>query len=462
MRKILKIHLVSPFLVLGTLETLILFGSVYAGIFISAAGESPGVHTFYSNLPAATVFVVVLMITKYAVGLYHGRYVADFLQTLIRLMATFVIGFVVLSVIFYAIPNIALWRSAMAVSLPVGFFGLVLTRWVLRRFPLSTYLRRRILVIGTGDQAARIEAMEQDGKACRFSTVAFVNVTGDEPRVSRERSIGTVSSLSDFVAEQEIDEIVVAIQERRGHMPTKSLIDCRLAGIPISDYQTFCERETGRVDLDALRPDWFVFSDGFPGGRFQQTLKRALDIAASSIMLALLFPLIAATAIAVRMESAGPVFYRQQRVGFRGRRFMLTKFRSMRLDAEGDGMPQWATHNDARVTAVGAFIRKTRVDEIPQLFNVLRGDMSFVGPRPERPYFVEQLCQIIPYYEIRHRVKPGVTGWAQVNYSYGASIEDAWHKLQFDLYYIKYYSIIRDMVIMLQTIRVIVLPHGAR
>lgn len=261
MRKILKIHLVSPFLFLGALEALVLFGSVYAGIFISAAGGSSGVHTFYGNLPAALVFVAVLMTTKYAVGLYHGQYVADFLQTLIRLMATFVIGFIVLSVIFYAIPSIALWRSAMAVSLPIGFLGLVLTRWVLRRFPLSAYLRRRILVIGSGDQAARIEAMEKDGKACRFSTVAFVNVTGEKPRVSRERSIGKVNSLSDLVAEKEIDEIVVTIQERRGHMPTKSLIDCRLAGTPISDYQTFCERETGRVDLDALRPDWFVFSE---------------------------------------------------------------------------------------------------------------------------------------------------------------------------------------------------------
>ena len=460
MRNVFKLHLLSPFLILGVIEVLILFAALYLGVVISSLGRIQPSLTLSGLLPEAAVFVCVLTLTKYAVGLYHAEYVPDFVQTLIRLAATFVIGFVVLSVIFYVVPSIGIWRSVMAVSLPLGFVGLLISRWIFRLIPLNVIMRRRILVIGSGEQAARIEALEQD-TAARFSSVAFVDITGEAPKVSPDRVVARVNSLADFVAEKQIDEIVVAIEERRGRLPTKSLIDCRLAGISISDYQTFCERETGRVDLAALRPDWFVFSDGFPGGRFQQSLKRGLDIAASAMLLVLLLPLLGATAIAIRLESAGPIFYRQDRVGFRGRTFLLTKFRSMRVDAEQNG-PQWAARNDSRVTAVGAFIRKTRIDEIPQLFNVLRGDMSFVGPRPERPYFVDQLCEIIPYYEVRHRVKPGITGWAQVNYPYGASIEDAWQKLQFDLYYIKYYSVLRDIVIMLQTFRVIIVPHGAR
>ncbi len=462
MRKMFKFHLVSPFLILGTVEALILFGAVYAGMAIAYSNVGSLATIMAARLPEAGAFVLVFLVTKFAVGLYHWQYTSEFLQILVRLAATFVIAFVVLSVLFYVFPAIEIWRSAMAISLPMAFAGMLMTRWVFFSLPTMAYLKRRILVIGVGEQAARIEALETAGKACRFSAVAFVDVAGEEPRVSRSRILGRINSLADYVEEKDVDEIVVAIQDRRGRLPLRSLIDCRLAGTPISDYQTFCERETGRIDLDALRPDWFVFSGGFPGSHLQQALKRCVDVIVSAVLLLLLLPLICAAAAAIILESGGPVFYRQQRLGFKGRPFTLLKFRSMREDAEQDGVPLWAAENDHRVTVVGSFIRKTRIDEIPQLINVLKGEMSFVGPRPERPYFVEQLCQIIPYYEIRHRVKPGVTGWAQLNYPYGASIEDAWQKLQFDLYYIKYYSILRDIVIILQTIRVIIVPQGAR
>lgn len=462
MRKALKIHLVSPFLFLGSVETLLLFVAIYLGMRIGY-GYHGDLSSFLSlHFPEAAVFVGVLVGTKFAVGLYNWEYASRFLQMVVRLSATFVIGFVVLSVLFYIFPSIEIWRSGMVIALPVSFAGMLATRWVFLRLPQIGYLKRRILVIGVGEQAARIEALEATGKACRFMAVAFIDVTGENPQVSPQRILGKVNSLADFVAHNAVDEIVVAIQDRRGRLPLRSLIDCRLTGTPITDYQTFCERETGRIDLDALRPDWFVFSDGFPGGKLQQGVKRTLDIVVAAVMLVLLLPLLAATGIAIWLESGGPVLYRQQRVGFRGEPFMLMKFRSMRIDAEKDGVPKWAAENDHRVTAVGAFIRKTRIDEIPQLFNVLKGEMSFVGPRPERPFFVEQLCQIIPYYEIRHRVKPGITGWAQLNYQYGASVEDAWHKLQYDLYYIKYYSVLRDLVIILQTIRVVIIPQGAR
>lgn len=462
MRSVLKFHLLPPFLILGIVEACVLFAAVNAGIFLSGTVAAITSVSFSAHVPRSAVFVGVLMTTGYAVGLYHRQCVGDFLQTLIRLVATFVIGFIVLSVVFYVVPMVEIWRSAMAISMPLAFAGLVITRWLFRRIPLSTYMRRRIVVLGTGDQAARIEALEADRERCRFAATVFIDVTGERARVAPHRIVAQVNSLADFVVAKGVDEIVVATHERRGNLPLKSLIDCRLAGTRITDYQTFCERETGRVDLDALRPYWFVFSDGFPGGRFQQSLKRALDIVASAMLLVLMLPLLAATTLAILIESPGPVLYRQKRVGFKGKSFMLMKFRSMHPKAEEEGMPVWAARNDSRITAVGAFIRKTRIDEIPQLLNVLKGDMSFVGPRPERPHFVEQLGRAIPYYEVRHSVKPGVTGWAQVNYPYGASIEDAWQKLEYDLYYIKYYSILRDIVIILQTIRVIILPQGAR
>jgi sugar transferase (PEP-CTERM system associated) len=245
-------------------------------------------------------------------------------------------------------------------------------------------------------------------------------------------------------------------------MPVKALLDCKLEGVLVSDYSTFWESETGKVDLDALHPSWLIFSDGFVGGWMQSMFKRAFDIFASAVLLAVSLPVIVLTALVIRLTSPGPVFYRQERVGLNGKPFMLLKFRSMRVDAERDGVPRWAAVNDNRVTPVGAFIRNTRIDEIPQIFNVLKGEMSFIGPRPERPFFVEELRHAIPYYFERHRVKPGISGWAQLNYPYGASVEDAKQKFQYDLYYIKNYSLFLDFIVLVQTARVILWPQGVR
>jgi sugar transferase (PEP-CTERM system associated) len=256
-------------------------------------------------------------------------------------------------------------------------------------------------------------------------------------------------------------EIVLATDDRRG-LPVHQLLECKLAGIRIVDYLDFCERETGRVDLDALRPSWFIFSDGFRTGPVTDFTKRSFDCAVSVVMLILVLPILLLTALAIKLESVGPILYRQERVGLHGRQFILLKFRSMRVDAERDGMPQWARKRDPRVTRVGAWIRLLRIDELPQLVNVLKGDMSFVGPRPERPLFVEQIAREVPFYLERHSVKPGVTGWAQINYPYGASIEDARQKLSYDLYYLKNRGVFLDLVVLTQTVRVILWPTGAR
>jgi sugar transferase (PEP-CTERM system associated) len=258
-----------------------------------------------------------------------------------------------------------------------------------------------------------------------------------------------------------VSEIVVAADDRRG-LPVRELLHCKLAGIKVTDFLDFWERETRTVDLEALKPSWFFYSDGFRCGPVDEFLKRAFDIVVSSSLLALTLPLLALTACLIKLESPGPVLYRQERVGLQGRVFTILKFRSMRVDAETDGLPRWAAKRDPRVTQVGAIIRKLRIDELAQILNVLRGDMSFVGPRPERPFFVADLAKSIPYYAERHWVRPGITGWAQINFPYGASTEDARRKLTYDLYYIKNRSFFLDVVILLQTIRVIFWNQGAR
>jgi sugar transferase (PEP-CTERM system associated) len=259
----------------------------------------------------------------------------------------------------------------------------------------------------------------------------------------------------------QINEIVVAMDDRRG-LPVEELLKCREAGIRVTDYLDFVERETNRIDIDVLQPGWLVFSDGFRVAKRARLIKRAFDVICSTVLLLLTLPVLAVTYVAIRLDSAGPALYRQKRVGAGGQPFILLKFRSMRVDAEEAGLAQWACDRDPRITQVGAIIRKFRIDELPQLFNVLRGDMSFVGPRPERPIFVDQFNQQIPFYEVRHYVKPGITGWAQIKYRYGASLDDTRTKLSYDLYYFKNHGIFLDFLIALQTIRVILWADGAR
>jgi sugar transferase (PEP-CTERM system associated) len=271
-----------------------------------------------------------------------------------------------------------------------------------------------------------------------------------------------IADLSRFVEEIGATEVVLALEERRNALPLKDLLRIKTAGVHVNEFASFMERETGRVDLDTLNPSWLIFSDGFSAGRvLSSAAKRLFDIAASGLLLALTFPLIALFALLVKLDSAGPAFFRQTRIGLYGEPYTLLKLRSMRLDAEAAGS-QWAACNDPRVTRLGRVIRKLRIDELPQAWTVLRGQMSFVGPRPEVPRFVDQLEEQLPFYAERHMVKPGITGWAQINYPYGASVEDARAKLEYDLYYAKNYTPFLDLLILLQTLRVVLWPEGAR
>jgi sugar transferase (PEP-CTERM system associated) len=294
-----------------------------------------------------------------------------------------------------------------------------------------------------------------------YLCVAFVRMNKEETSVPEAYEFEDIVSLVDYARELGIDEIVIATQERRGKLPVKDLLTCRLSGISVLDYSTFVERETGQVDLDSLNPSWLIFSDGFIGGNIDHALKRTFDVTVSLMIVAFSAPILLVTAIVILATDPGPIFYRQQRIGLHGKPFNIIKFRSMRVDAERGG-PQWAGQNDPRITPIGRIIRATRIDEIPQVLNVLKGDMSFVGPRPERGVFVDALTEEIPYYSERHQMKPGITGWAQLNYPYGASVEDARKKLQYDLYYVKNYSIFLDLLIIIQTVRVVLWPHGVR
>jgi sugar transferase (PEP-CTERM system associated) len=325
-------------------------------------------------------------------------------------------------------------------------------------------LKRRIVVLGNGTQAGRIAKLVESGENQHFVPVSFVRMPGERAPVGAEAidwSESDPDSLASLGYRRCASEVVVATDDRRG-LPVRQLLHCKLAGIRVTDFLDFWERETRTVDLEALRPSWLFYSDGFRCGIVDEALKRAFDIVVSLALLIFSLPLLAATACLIKLDSPGPIFYRQERVGLRGQIFTIFKFRSMRVDAERDGSPKWAEKKDPRVTRVGAIIRKLRIDELAQILNVLRGDMSFVGPRPERPYFVANLASVIPYYGERHWVRPGITGWAQINYPYGASIEDARCKLSFDLYYVKNQSIFLDFLILLQTARVIFWSHGAR
>jgi sugar transferase (PEP-CTERM system associated) len=413
---------------------------------------------------------VLAIVAMIAVGLYNSDVFLDYriasLRALIALALIVPMAFVATYVFqtqFEGREQLdSLWLVKAAIT---WVLCLAVTRTAFVRVLSLDAFKRRVLVLGTGERARRLKRLSEDRSRDRFVPVAFVNACAD-PRLvdATVLELGDLqdrTSLAKMATALRAKEIILAPDDRRG-LPVRQLLECRLSGIRVIDYVAFWERETGRVDLESLQPSWFILTDGFHMGPVSEFLKRGFDLLISSVILIAFLPVMVMAAIAIKLESPGPLLFHQERVGLRGRPFTLLKFRSMRVDAERDGNPQWAQRNDPRVTRVGAFIRLVRIDELPQLWNVLRGDMSFVGPRPERPYFVEQLSQSIPFYNERHAIRPGITGWAQVNYCYGASVEDARHKLSYDLYYLKNRDLFLDFVTLMQTVRVILWPEGAR
>jgi sugar transferase (PEP-CTERM system associated) len=341
---------------------------------------------------------------------------------------------------------------------------LVLVRAIASGLIDDDLFKRSVLVYGSGTNAGRIQQLRRRADQRGFKVVGYVPARNEERVIPADRLVAADKPLSDVSRELEIDEIVVAMDDRRQQFPLKELLDCRLDGVEITELATFLERETGKVYLDILVPSWMIFGSGFRRDIARLYSERAFDLLASLALLLVAAPFMLFTMLAIKFEDgfSAPILYGQPRVGYGGKVFRVLKFRSMRVDAEKDGKARWAQANDDRITRVGRFIRKTRIDELPQLLNVLRGHMSFVGPRPERPEFVKQLSETIPYYEERHAVKPGITGWAQLCYPYGADERDAAEKLQYDLFYLKNRNLLFYLAILLQTVEVVLCGKGAR
>jgi sugar transferase (PEP-CTERM system associated) len=354
--------------------------------------------------------------------------------------------------------------TVLATSFLISLILLLATRVIAQDIIDEDFFKRRVLVIGCGRRAARVLALRRRSDRRGFKIVSFVAMPGDLHTVPREQVIELTGCLLKHAREHSIREIVVAMDDRRTGFPFRALLDCRLAGIGVTDLGNFLERETGKVFLDAVDPSSLIFGGGFRHSVLRRLFERSFDLLVSSTILLVGAPIMLLVVLAIKIEDGmrAPVFYRQERVGQHGRIFFVHKFRSMCVDAEKDGVAQWAQPNDSRVTRVGAIIRLTRLDELPQLINVLRGAMSFVGPRPERPTFVTRLGEEIPFYAERHSVKPGITGWAQLCYPYGATDSDAIEKLQYDLFYVKNRGLMFDLVILMQTVEVILFGKGAR
>jgi sugar transferase (PEP-CTERM system associated) len=323
--------------------------------------------------------------------------------------------------------------------------------------------RTKILIFGAGPVAKSVGATLFSADPHAEIVGYFAGPNETETAVASSELIQPQGTLTETALRLGVDEIVVALSERRGgSMPLRELLDCKIYGVRVVDIATHFEKTLAQIKISHVNAGWLIFGDGFNQGMVRTFVKRTFDLVFSGLLLVLSSPIMLLAALAVRLESRGPVFYKQERVGLNGTTFDVVKFRSMRTDAEKDGKPRFASKNDDRVTRVGRFIRRVRIDELPQLFNVLRGEMSLVGPRPERPFFVDDLTTKVPYYAVRHSVKPGVTGWAQVRYEYGSTLEDSVEKLQYDLYYVKNHTLFLDLLILLETVAVVLTGKGAR
>jgi sugar transferase (PEP-CTERM system associated) len=447
------------------LEVLVLMLCVGVAAHLRFIGDAEG-HALFIETAPLRALLVALVITgaMAAFGLYqsHGRHSRAHL--LLRLSLSFFFGGIGLLVLFYAVPQTYVGRGPMALTLGIGFIALLSLRLAMQNLLQVDALRQRVLVFGAGNNANLINRrMRRQADRKSFVIVGFVPIPG-QPVVVREEDLlaSDCQSLATLVEQLEVDEVIIAPDERRGALPMEEMLKCVQYGVSVVDLSTFFERESGTVQLSVVDPSWLVFSGGFDYSMPRRFSKRVFDLSAALLLLAIAWPLMLLVALAVYLESGGPVLYKQVRVGERGRHFELIKFRSMRQDAEKGGVAVWASKDDDRTTRVGKFIRLTRLDELPQLFAVIRGNMSFVGPRPERPHFVDMLNDQVRYYGVRHSIKPGLTGWAQLRYPYGASVQDAEEKLKFDLFYVKNHGLVFDMMILLQTVEVVLFGRGAR
>ena len=407
---------------------------------------------------AVATFVCLLILYFY--DLYDYIVMTNRRELLLRLVQALGIAWALLALLFYFVPAMLLGRGVSVFSVLVLLLGWRITIHALTGHP---GIGEKILVVGTGKTALDTAEAVWERRDAGYRIVGFLSENGAKPRerLGQSEILGKAHELETVIRNEKIDRVVIAVRERRGAFPTEALLKMSLAGdVSIEECTSFFERITGKVHVDMLRPSWLIFAGRQRDSQLKLLFRELVHRLLALVGLVISLPVAILTAILIKLDSRGPIFYKQERVGKAGHTFNVIKFRSMKTDAEADGKPIWATTNDERTTRVGKIIRKLRIDEIPQFWNILKGEMSFVGPRPERPHFVQQLAKEIPYFEHRHLVSPGLTGWAQIKYPYGASVDDAIQKLQYDLYYIKNQSLTLDMVIVFDTVKTVLFGKG--
>lgn len=441
---------------------------VAVGLHLSLGDEATAAAT--EGLAAWTVagsmLYAMLMVTGvHALGMHSVRTRQAGMHTLLKYLLGAAAGAMLMWLVIELAPGLVANSLAVTAVTAVGIMGLAVWRGVVGGFIDSAAVRSNVLVLGAGRRAATFDAgLRRRADRRGLNVVGYVPVDEGDVHISPGKVMYSRASLVAVCERHRVSEIVIAADDRRARLPLEELVECRFRGVTVSQAASFIERECGRIPLELVDPGWWLFRGGFTDSLPRRVVKRVFDVLAGSVILLLALPLMLCCALAIKLEDgwSASVFYRQRRVGRGGKTFLLTKFRSMREDAEGDGKARWATVDDDRITRVGRILRKLRFDELPQLFNVMKGEMSLVGPRPERPEFVRELGEKIPYYERRHAVHPGITGWAQLCYPYGASVRDAQEKLKYDLYYIKNYSLLLDVTILLRTVEVVLFGKGAR
>jgi sugar transferase (PEP-CTERM system associated) len=414
-----------------------------------------------AELERILIFTIGVVFISYMLELYNLARHMNIKEIFLRNFAVVFFSFFLLTAAYYMMRVPAYIRGDLAMML--GFFCIYQFLWRVgyRLLINSSHIARKVIVLGTGPLAKKIGDLIQSTNH-QHVLGGYLNLTSEPVAVPTHAIVGNGGSIAETIKKEKAHKLVVSLTERRGAFPLQDVLDCKFSGIEVIDAPTFYENVTGKLLIENITPSWFIFSDGFNLNASVRLFKRVIDIICSIIGLVLALPFFPIVAFFVKLDSPGPIFFRQLRVGEKDRNFVLFKFRTMRQDAEQATGAVWAQKNDPRITRIGKFLRKSRIDELPQFYNVLKGEMSFIGPRPERPEFVEKLKSIVPYYSERHFVKPGITGWAQIRYPYGASAKDALEKLRYDLYYIKNLSVFLELTIIFETLKVMLFGRGAR
>lgn len=457
-------HISRHTIALAALEIILILCCLQMALMVAVTEPGQQVSLIAQNSLVAGLIVIIME----TMGLYdreaHARLGIRGLDDMLRLAASLLLALAIIVIVGPWLTEQLPSNKTLLIGSGLAFLVVATERFAYRRISEKEAFAHRILVLGTGSRAMNVETCNAEAHR-PYKVVSFVSVEDMEAvdvPAAQVMSLAPGQSLLKLARSLNVEEIVVAIRNRRGVMPIRQLLECKLQGITVTDISTFFEREHQRLELGSMNTSWLVFGSGFRQSWFGNLVKRIFDLLLSLVILLLTWPIMLITAIAIQMDTPGSILYWQTRVGRGNKEFQICKFRSMTQDAEKDGKPQWAASNDQRVTRVGRIIRKLRIDELPQIINVLKGEMSFIGPRPERPIFVEQLSKEIPYFLARHSIRPGISGWAQVRYPYGASVEDARQKLQYDLYYVKNHTLFLDILIMFETIKVVVFGRGAR